>query len=100
VIEKLEKLAAAGIQLIPAQDLGAHFLFERDGFVSLVVRTPENGFGNIGAPGLLTQAGLAMLVWRGSEGWFVRRSFEQRATDEQIHKLRAFARDLEDALKE
>jgi hypothetical protein len=100
VIEKLEKLAGAGIQLIPAPDLTTHFLFERDGFVSLVERTNDDGFGNIGAPGLLTESGLAVLVWRGGEGWFVRRGFEQRATEEQVRQLRAFAGDLENALRD
>lgn len=98
MIEKLEKLAAAGIQLIPAPDLTTHFLFARDGFVSLVERTKEDGFGNIGSPGLLTEAGLAVLVWRGDEAWFVRRGFEQRATEEEVVKLRAFGRDLQAAL--
>jgi hypothetical protein len=100
VIEKLEKIAAAGIQIIPAADLSTHFLFERDGFVSLVERTKENNFGNIGAPGLLTDSGLAVLLWRGGEGWFVRRGFEQRATEDQVRRLRAFATDLEQALKD
>ncbi|HZU24366.1 MAG TPA: hypothetical protein VFA04_02530 [Bryobacteraceae bacterium] len=100
MIEKLEKIAAAGIQIIPAADLSTHFLFERDGFVSLVERTKENNFGNIGAPGLLTDSGLAVLLWRGGEGWFVRRGFEQRATEDQVRRLRAFATDLEQALKD
>ena len=95
---RLERLAAAGIQLIPLEGITTHFVFERDGFVSLVERRGGDGFGNIGAPGLLTEHGFAALIWRGGEGWFVARGFEQQATEDQIQKLRAFSRDLEQAL--
>ena len=96
MIARLEKIAAAGIQLIPTE-LSSHFLFERDGFVALVERK-EDGFGNIGSAGLMTDHGLAVLVWRGANGFFVGRGFEQEATAEQIDRLRAFADDLRNAL--
>ena len=100
MIDKLEKLAAAGIQLIPASELTTHFVFERDGFVSLVERTRDNRFGSIGAPGILTDRGLAVLLWRGEEAWFVRKGLEQRASEEQVQKLRAFSKDLSEALQD
>ena len=65
MIEILEKLAAANIQLIPA-DVTSHFIFERDGFVAFVERR-EDAFGNIGAPGLMTERGFAALIWRGDQ---------------------------------
>lgn len=99
--QQLERLAAHCINLIPAAEITTHFIFERDGFVALVERK-EEGFGNIGAPGLLIEktGGFAALVWRGADDpWFVARGFEQRATDEQVATLRRFDRDLRDALE-
>jgi len=96
VIEKLEKLAAAGIQIIPMEST-SHFVLERDGFVAFVERR-EDDFGNIGASGLMTEKGYAALVWRGSQAHFAGKGFEQPASPEQVQKIRAFASDLENAL--
>ena len=94
--ERLEKIAAAGIQIIPAE-ISSHFLFSRDGFVALVERK-DDSFGSIGSSGLLTDRGLAVLVWRGPKAFFVARGFEQEASAEQVAQLRAFAADLRNAL--
>jgi len=96
-IEKLERLAAAGIQIIPAE-IASHFILERDGFVAFVERREES-FGNIGAPGLMTEKGFAALIWRGDQAFFVARGFEQQASSEQVEKIRAFASDLNKALQ-
>jgi len=97
VIERLEKIAAAGIQIIPAE-ISSHFLFSRDEFVALVERK-EDSFGSIGSSGLMTDHGLAVLVWRGPKAFFVARGFEQEAPPEQVARLRAFAADLRNALR-
>jgi hypothetical protein len=96
---QLERLAAAGIQLLPLEEFQRHFVLERDGFVSLVERK-DGGFGNIGAAGLATPQGLAMLTRRSQDLFFVGRGFEIAATPEQVHALRAFERDLRTALTE
>lgn len=96
--EVFERLVTAGIQLLPGTGITTHFVFERDGFVSLVERRAEE-FGSVGAPGLLTDHGIALLVWRGTEAWFVRKGFEARATEEQVAQMRSFASDLEQALR-
>lgn len=96
MIERLEKIAAAGIQIIPAE-ISTHFLFARDGFAALVERR-DDSLGNIGSSGLMTERGLAVLVWRGPKAFFVARGFEQEATPEQVAQLRAFAADLRNAL--
>ena len=96
MIEQLEKLEAAGIQIVPAE-LTSHFILERGGFVAFVERR-ENGFGHAGAPGLMTERGFAALVWRGEQPFFVGRGFEQAGTSEQVQAIRAFASDLEAAL--
>ena len=93
---QLEKLAAAGIELVPAE-VTSHFIFTRDGFVAFVERRAE-GFGNIGAPGLMTERGFAALIWRGDRGFFVARGFEQAASPEQVQQIRSFAADLAAAL--
>jgi hypothetical protein len=95
---KLERLARAGIQTIPAE-LDTHYILERDGFLALVERR-EDDFGGAGAAGLLTERGLAPLVWREDRGFFVVRGFEREATPEDVTRLRAFQRDLEDALRD
>jgi hypothetical protein len=96
LIEKLERLAAAGIQIIP-MDITSHFILERDGFVAFVERR-EDAFGNVGAPGLMTERGYAALIWRGDQAFFAGKGVEQPASAEQVQKLRAFAADLENAL--
>lgn len=95
--QTLEKLAAAGIDLVPAAAMERHCVFTRDGFVSLVERRGD-GFGGIGAAGLATEHGFAALAWKGADAFFVAHSFEQPATAEQVAKLRAFERDLREAL--
>jgi hypothetical protein len=94
--DKLEKLATAGIQIVPAE-ITSHFILERDGFVAFVERR-ENGFGNIGAPGLMTEQGFGALIWRGEQAFFVGKGFERPATAEQVQKIRAFTSDLANAL--
>ena len=93
---QFEKLVAAGIQIIPAE-IASHVIFERDGFVALVERH-EDSFGNIGAPGLMTERGFAALVWRGDQAFFIGKGIEQLASAEQVQKMRAFAADLQRAL--
>ena len=56
-------------------------------------------FGNIGAPGLMTERGFAALIWRGDQAFFVGKGFEQPAYREQVQKIRAFATDLANALR-
>ena len=97
--QQLERLAGRGIHLLPVAEITTHFIFERDGFVALVERKAD-GFGNIGAPGLLVEnAGFAALVWRQGEPWFVARGHEQPAPAAQVEGIREFAADLEWALK-
>jgi hypothetical protein len=96
LLDKLEKLAAAGIQIIPSE-IASHFILERGGFVAFVERR-EDGFGNIGASGLMTERGFAALIWRGSEAFFTGKGFEQAASDEQVREIRTFGADLKQAL--
>jgi hypothetical protein len=98
VIAALEKLAASGIQIVPAE-IASHFILERDGFVAFVEKRDE-AFGNIGSAGLMTEHGFAALIWRGDHPFFVGRGFEQPASPEDVQKIRSFATDLAAALSE
>jgi hypothetical protein len=97
VHEILERLAAAGIQMLPALEITTHYVFERDGFVALVERTPD-GFGGIGSAGILTGNGFAALIHRGDRSYFVAKNFEQEAQPEQVAALKRFSADLKSAL--
>ncbi|HEX8986130.1 MAG TPA: hypothetical protein VF767_11870 [Bryobacteraceae bacterium] len=96
--ECLERLAAAGIEWLPLAGLETHYAFTRDGFVALVERSGE-GFGATGSSGLLTERGFAALVWRDGRPFFVAKAFEQEASLAEIDRLRAFASDLDRALR-
>ena len=96
--EILERLEAARIQILPAVEITTHFVFERGGFVALVARNPDGGFGAIGGTGLLTGKGFAAAVIRGGRWKFVAKDFEQEASDEQADELRRFSQDLKSAL--
>jgi len=96
--EIFERLVAANIQIMPIPGIENHFVFERDGFIALVSRTPEGAFGRIGSSGLLTEKGFAALTWRGGHAYFVAKGFEQAAAEGQVDRLRAFQHDLKAAL--
>lgn len=97
MIEKLERLAAAGIRILPSPGAGTHFFLERDGFVILVRRAGDD-FGAAGSAGLLTDHGFAVLVWRGAQAFFVARGYEQAAGPEQLEMLRRFDADVRASL--
>ena len=92
------RLADACIRILPAAELTQHIVFERDGFIALVERQ-EDGFGQIGSAGLLTQEGFAALVQRGERDWFVARGFEREATEAEAAALRRFSQDLRRAIR-
>lgn len=98
LLAKLERVLAARIELVPDLNIATHYVFSRDGFASLVEKR-NGGFGNIGTPGMVTEQGFAALLWRGEKGVFVGRGFEVMATDEQVAAIRAFDRDLNEALR-
>lgn len=96
--EILERLVEHGIQILPLAEIETHFVFERGGFIALVERRGES-FGKMGAPGLLMEKGMAQLVWRGQEAYFVAKGWERVADAEEVAALRAFGSDLEKILR-
>lgn len=98
LLGQLERIASAGIELIPAAEVGSHFLFARDGCVVLVERRGE-GFGAVGSPGkLVEQGGFAALVRRNGEDWWVGKGEEQRAETGEAEAARRLFTDLKAAL--
>jgi hypothetical protein len=95
--KQLERMTAAGIQMISVED-PRHFMLERDGFLLLVQRK-ETGFGNIGAAGLVTEKGLAVLTWQDGEGFFVAKGLRQKASSGQVEALRRFEHDVHLAIE-
>jgi len=92
-----ERLAELGFDIAPLPNVTGHAVLTRDGYAALVpVRDGE--FGGAGAPGIITEDGLAPLVWRGEEAWFVRKAFERRATQGEIDAVQAFLRDVKKSL--
>jgi hypothetical protein len=94
----LERLAAAGIQLLPAVEITTYYVFERDNFIALVERAPD-GFGGIGSAGILTGSGFAALIERGDRFYFVAKGFEQEAEPARVDALKRFSADLKEALR-
>ena len=90
-----ERLAGLNIRILA--EARKHFLFARDTCVALVERT-ESGFGSIGSTGVMTERGLAYLVWRDGAAMLVGKAGAQTADEAQIEAVRRFSEDLKTAL--
>jgi hypothetical protein len=97
LLAQLERIAAAGIQLLPTPQLPLHFVFERDGYVVLVERKGD-GFGSVGSPGRLLPEGFAALIQRGSQAYFVAKGSETAASAEEAAAARLLFTQLKTAL--
>ena len=88
-------LGSTGIQLLT--ETRSYSMFARDNLIALVERTAE-GYGSIGSTGILTDRGLAYLIWRDGQPFLSGKGFEQPATEEQVAAVRRFSEDLKAAL--
>jgi len=88
-------LGSTGIQLLT--ETRAYAIFARDNLIALVERTAE-GFGSIGSTGILTERGLAYLIWRDGQAFLAGKGFEEPAAEEQVAAVRRFSEDLKAAL--
>jgi len=94
LVQQLEHIAAAGIQLVPAPEVATHFVFERDGCVVLVERR-DAGFGAVGSPGLLVEeGGFAALVERNGRSFFIWKGGERKASGGEAESARRLFTDL------
>ncbi len=89
------ELGSTGIQLLT--ETRAYSLFARDNLIAIVERT-AGGYGSIGSTGILTERGLAYLIWRDGQALLAGKGFELAATDEQVTAVRRFSEDLKGAL--
>jgi len=95
--ETAARLARAKI-LLAAQTKG-YGLFVRENCMSLV-HSDERGFRSIGSSGMMTENGLAYLVWReGRATLAAHGANESPAAPEQVETLRKFGEDLKRALE-
>ena len=97
LISQLERLAAAGVQMVPLPELATYFVLEREGCVVLVERRGE-GFGAIGSPGVLIEGGFAALVARNGKDWLVGKSEARAASGGEAAAARRLYRDLRNIL--
>ena len=58
------------------------------------------GSGGQGSTGMMTEQGLAYLVWREGRPYLAGKGSETPATAEQVEAIRKFSQDLSDALTE
>ena len=99
ILDKLERIAAAGIAMLPAPQVPSHFLFTRDGCVVLVERRGE-GFGAVGSPGMLMEkGGFGALVQREGLDWFVAKGESRPAQSGEAEAARRLFTDLKSALR-
>jgi hypothetical protein len=88
-------LGSTAIQLL--SETPTYSVFARDNLIALVERTPQ-GYGSIGGTGILTEQGLAYLVWRNGQAFLAGKGFELPASDDQVALVRRFSEDLKAAL--
>jgi hypothetical protein len=89
------RLAALDISLIA--EAREYSIFAREGCLALAQHN-EAGFVSLGSSGMMTENGLAYLVWRGERALLVAKEIEQPAQADQVEQIRKFSGDLKTAL--
>ena len=89
------RLAAAGISLMA--EAKAYTIFVRGDCLALVQRN-DSGFCSLGGSGMMTDSGLAYLVWREGRPLLVGKQAEREADAGQVERIRQFSGDLKSAL--
>lgn len=80
------RLAAVGIQLLA--EAKEYRLFGRENCAAFVHGE------SVGSSGMMTEQGLAFLVWRGEQAFLSAKGSEMPASEEQVETLRQFSEDL------
>ena len=89
------RLAASEIQM--AAEAKDYSLFVRGNCVALVQRADDR-FTSIGSSGILTENGLAYLVWIDGQAMLSSHGNQVAADDEQVEAIRGFSSTLKAAL--
>ena len=93
--ETAARLAGYGIEL--AADGPRYRMFTRGSAVALVPVGADAGAG-IGSSGMMTEAGLAFLVWRDGRPYLAAKGRQTPATPAQVEEIASFSLDLKRAL--
>ena len=88
------RLARCGIQL--AAESPEYSMFTRGACVALASAAAAGS--GIGGSGMMTDTGLAFLVWRDGVPYLAARGGETPASDAQVEEIRRFSLDLKCAL--
>jgi hypothetical protein len=89
------RLQACDIQL--AAEAKDYCMFARGNCMALAQSQGE-GFTSAGSSGMMTEKGLAYLVWREGVAWLASHGREIAADAEQVQEIRRFSEDLKLAL--
>ena len=74
-------------------------IYMRDNCIAAVGGIHRGGpRGNQGSTGMMTEQGLAYLVWRGGRPYLAAKGGETPASPEQVEIIRRFSEDLKTAL--
>jgi len=74
-------------------------IYVRDNCIAAVGGTRGSSLGtNQGSTGMMTEQGLAYLVWRDGRPYLAAKGGETPATPEQVETIRKFSQDLSNAL--
>ena len=93
--ETAARLAGCGIQL--AAESPEYNMFVRGNCMALANPGAAAGTG-IGSSGIMTEAGLAFLVWREGRPYFAAKGRETPANSAQVEEIGKFSLDLKRAL--
>jgi hypothetical protein len=90
------RLEGFGIGLVAESPVVS--IFVRDGCVAMVGRTPGGGL-SLGSTGMMTDNGLAYLVWREGHARLTAKGGDVAAGPDQVEAMRKFSEDLKAALQ-
>ncbi|MGA2275684.1 MAG: hypothetical protein ABSH00_19215 [Bryobacteraceae bacterium] len=93
--ETAARLAGCGIQL--AAESPQYSMFTRGSCVALV-NSNSGAVTGIGSSGMMTEAGLAFLVWREGRPYLAAKGHETLASSAQVEEIQKFSSDLKRAL--
>jgi len=93
--EVAARLSALDISLMA--EAKAYSIFARGNCLA-VAQSTEAGFSSLGSSGMMTESGLAYLVWREGRPVLVAKGHEIEADAGQVEQLRKFSGDLKAAL--
>ena len=93
--ETAARLAGCGIQL--AAETPQYNMFTRGSCVALVTLGAEAVTG-IGSSGMMTESGLAFLVWREGRAYLAAKGHQTPASPAQVEEISKFSLDLKRAL--